>query len=348
MSVLPINRIAWMVDVDVLGSGSPAPHKADTSIPRTLKSDKTKWPSLCTLFRQFPNEEGYREHGPIMTLRYEIMLRQMRFGIKRIFASFGSGLITGASDDDPSGIATYSQAGAQFGYGMLWTMLFSYPLMTAIQEISAHIGRVTGHGIAGNIRRHYSSWLLYFMVFLLFSANTINLGVDLAAMAAAVHSGDWRTRRFLWCGTGSVFFVPGDFYSVSSVRFLFEMAYAGALRLCRHGLCRSYPVGPSPESDDVADLVMLRCSKTMTALIALFRKRPLARVSFFWQASEEAEEVQDRPTEHALKKPSARSRRATAPHSPGYLSRNGFFEYRRVFHYFDHRCYSARSWRPGH
>src|ERR1700723_3794235 len=68
---------------------------------------------------------------------------------------FGPGLITGAADDDPSGIATYSQVGAQFGYGMLWTMFFSFPLMAAIQEIAARIGRVSGIGIAGNIRRHY-------------------------------------------------------------------------------------------------------------------------------------------------------------------------------------------------
>ena len=71
----------------------------------------------------------------------------------------GPGLITGASDDDPSGIATYSQAGAQFGYGLGWTMIFTYPLMSAVQMISARIGRVTGHGIAGNLRRHYPAWL---------------------------------------------------------------------------------------------------------------------------------------------------------------------------------------------
>src|SRR5512142_813017 len=76
----------------------------------------------------------------------------------------GPGLITGASDDDPSGIATYSQVGAQFGFGMAWVMFASYPLMAAIQEISARIGRVTGHGIAGNIRQHYSPWLLRFIV----------------------------------------------------------------------------------------------------------------------------------------------------------------------------------------
>src|SRR5712692_5768901 len=98
----------------------------------------------------------------------------------------GPGLITGASDDDPSGIATYSQVGAQFGYGMTWVMLFSYPLMAAIQEISARIGRVTGQGIAGNIRAHYSVWLLRAIVGLLLVANIINLGADLGAMGDAL------------------------------------------------------------------------------------------------------------------------------------------------------------------
>ena len=79
---------------------------------------------------------------------------------KGLLARLGPGLITGASDDDPSGIATYSQAGAQFGYAMCWVMLFCFPLMAAIQEISARIGRVTGQGIAGNIRAHYPRWLL--------------------------------------------------------------------------------------------------------------------------------------------------------------------------------------------
>jgi hypothetical protein len=95
-------------------------------------------------------------------------------------------LITGASDDDPSGIATYSQAGAQFGYSMVWVMLFTWPLMAAIQEICARIGRVTGHGIAGNIRRHYPPWLLRGIVVLLLAANIINLGADLGAMGEAL------------------------------------------------------------------------------------------------------------------------------------------------------------------
>jgi NRAMP (natural resistance-associated macrophage protein)-like metal ion transporter len=98
----------------------------------------------------------------------------------------GPGLITGASDDDPSGIATYSQAGAQFGYALGWTLLFSYPLMCAIQQISAQVGRVTGRGIAGNLRRYMPRWSLYSIVSLLLVANIINLGADLGAMAAAV------------------------------------------------------------------------------------------------------------------------------------------------------------------
>ena len=105
----------------------------------------------------------------------------------RIWQWLGPGLITGASDDDPSGIATYSQVGAQFGYGMSWVMLFSFPLMAAIQEICARIGRVTGEGIAGNLRRYYPAWLLRATVGLLLIANVINLGADLGAMGDAVY-----------------------------------------------------------------------------------------------------------------------------------------------------------------
>lgn len=113
----------------------------------------------------------------------------------RLLGVLGPGLITGASDDDPSGIATYSQVGAAFGYGLSWTLFFSYPLMVAIQMISARIGRVTGHGIAGVLRRHYPNWLLQWVVALLFIANIINLGADLGAMADAmtllIHGPTW-------------------------------------------------------------------------------------------------------------------------------------------------------------
>ena len=107
-------------------------------------------------------------------------------GGRKLLQVLGPGLITGAADDDPSGIATYSQVGAQFGYGLAWTLVVSYPLMAAIQEISARIGRVTGFGIAGNLRRHYPAWLSGSIVVLLLIANLINLGADLGAMGAAL------------------------------------------------------------------------------------------------------------------------------------------------------------------
>jgi NRAMP (natural resistance-associated macrophage protein)-like metal ion transporter len=105
---------------------------------------------------------------------------------RRFFRRLGPGLITGAADDDPSGIATYSQAGAQFGFGMLWSVLLTTPLMVGIQVVSAQIGRVTGHGIARNIRDHYPRPLLLFIVTLLVIANTLNIAADLGAMAAAL------------------------------------------------------------------------------------------------------------------------------------------------------------------
>src|ERR1700735_5489293 len=104
----------------------------------------------------------------------------------KLLQVLGPGLITGASDDDPSGIATYSQVGAQFGVDMGWVMLLSWPLMCAIQEISARIGRVTGKGIAGNLKAHYPRSLLFGLIGLLLVANTINLGADLGAMGAAL------------------------------------------------------------------------------------------------------------------------------------------------------------------
>src|SRR3954451_3795453 len=104
----------------------------------------------------------------------------------KLLEVLGPGLITGASDDDPSGIATYSQAGAQYGYALGWTLLFSWPLMCAIQEISARVGRVTGRGIAGNLKEHYPRPILHVLVTLLLAANVINLGADLGAMAAAL------------------------------------------------------------------------------------------------------------------------------------------------------------------
>lgn len=106
-------------------------------------------------------------------------------GIGRLLRIFGPGIVTGAADDDPSGIATYSQAGAQFGFHMPWTMLFTYPLMTAVQEACARVGAVTGKGLAAAVRDHYPKKVLYPVVLLVVVANTFNIGSDFGAMAAS-------------------------------------------------------------------------------------------------------------------------------------------------------------------
>jgi len=106
-------------------------------------------------------------------------------GFGRFLRILGPGIVTGAADDDPSGVAAYSQAGAQFGMGTLWMMLVSYPLMTAVQEACMRIGAVTGKGLAAVLRDRYPRWLLLPVVFLVVAANTFNIGSDIGAMAAA-------------------------------------------------------------------------------------------------------------------------------------------------------------------
>src|SRR5205809_1706633 len=113
----------------------------------------------------------------------------------------GPGLITGAADDDPSGIATYSQAGAAFGYGLLWTALVSLPLMSAIQLMCARIGIVARSGLATVLREHYPRWLLWLACGMLLFGNTVNIAADLAGMAAAAS---------LLTGVRSIWFVPAS------------------------------------------------------------------------------------------------------------------------------------------
>ena len=106
--------------------------------------------------------------------------------LRSAFGIFGPGVITGASDDDPSGIATYSQVGAQFGFGLLWMAPFLYPLITVVQEMCARIGIVTGSGLAGVIKKKYSMKIVYPIAILLLIANTINIGADIDTMSASV------------------------------------------------------------------------------------------------------------------------------------------------------------------
>jgi NRAMP (natural resistance-associated macrophage protein)-like metal ion transporter len=204
----------------------------------------------------------------------------------------GPGLITGASDDDPSGIATYSQAGAQFGYGLGWTLLFTYPLMCAIQLVSAQIGRVTGRGLADNMRRHYPVPLLYLLVGLLVVANTINLGADLGAMAAAL--------RLLVDGPMPLYIAGFAIVTVLLEVFVRYSRYVSVLRWLSLSLfayvATVFVVGV-PWLTVARNLVLPPISLSgsyLTVVVAVFGTT-ISPYLFFWQASEEVEDEQEDP-----------------------------------------------------
>lgn len=211
----------------------------------------------------------------------------------------GPGLITGASDDDPSGIATYSQAGAAYGFSLLWTMWFSFPLMSAIQEICARIGRVTGRGLAGNIRQHYSPWLLYPMVFLLVLANTINLGVDIGAMGAALQ---------LLIGGPALFYAIGFAVLCLILEvFMTYQRYSSYLKWMTVVLfsyvATAFIVKVPWKEVAVGTFIpsFSRNGNYWATFIAILGTT-ISPYLFFWQASQETEEIRDHPDEEALKK----------------------------------------------
>jgi NRAMP (natural resistance-associated macrophage protein)-like metal ion transporter len=210
----------------------------------------------------------------------------------------GPGLITGAADDDPSGIATYSQAGAQFGFGMLWTLLFTYPLMVGIQIVSARIGRVTGHGLATNIRRHYPAWLLYFIVSLLLLANTINIAADIAAMgeAAKLVIGGSAHLYSVVFGLVSVLlqvFVPYSRYvRVLKWLTLALLAYVATIFVVHIPWAHLLSKAILPE--------LVWQPAYITTIVAVFGTT-ISPYLFFWQASQEVEELQATPDAKPLK-----------------------------------------------
>jgi len=222
----------------------------------------------------------------------------------------GPGLITGASDDDPSGVSTYSQAGAQFGFGLLWTMLFSYPLMLGIQEVSAHLGRVTGHGIAGNLRRYYPNWLAYIIVALLVIANTINIGADIGAMGASL--------KLLLGGSPLVYAVLFALLSLVLQTTVPYHRYANVLKWLTLSLF-TY-VGTVfavhvPWGEVLRETVLPKISfqaDYLTTFIAILGTT-ISPYLFFWQASQEVEEVEesteDKPLKQALEQAPAQLER---------------------------------------
>jgi NRAMP (natural resistance-associated macrophage protein)-like metal ion transporter len=213
--------------------------------------------------------------------------RSQPFRFKDFLKSLGPGLITGASDDDPSGIGTYSQAGAQLGYGIGWTMLLTFPLMAAIQEISARVGRVTGHGIGGNLCRHYSTTLLNVVVALLFIANTINIAADLGAMADATKLliGGPAMLYVLFFGVTSVvaqiFFDYSRYVAVLKWLTLCLFAYVGALAVAHVHWGEAVAGVLIPKMTWSADF--------LTTIVAILGTT-ISPYLFFWQASQEVED----------------------------------------------------------
>jgi NRAMP (natural resistance-associated macrophage protein)-like metal ion transporter len=217
---------------------------------------------------------------------------------KRGFLAFlGPGLITGAADDDPSGIATYSQVGAQFGYGMTWLMLFSWPLMTAIQEVSARIGRVTGKGIAANVGEHYSPWLLRFLVLLLIVANVINLGADLGAMGAAL--------RLVIGGSPHIYVVLLAVLCAGLEIFVQYKRYASILKwmtLALFAYVGTVLIVGVHWGDVVFHTFVPRVQWQTDFLVSIVAVlgTTISPYLFFWQASEEAEEERIDPAAKPL------------------------------------------------
>ena len=215
----------------------------------------------------------------------------------RFLRVLGPGLITGASDDDPSGIATYSQAGAQLGYAITWTMLFSYPLMAVIQEISARIGRTTGKGIAGNICQHYPGWLLQAIVVLLFVANVLNLGADLGAMGDALTllvAGPRLLYVVLFgtlCALLQIFMQYSRYVAVLKWLTLALFAYFGTVMVVE------IPWGEATRGFLIPTFSFEPAFWTTVVAILGTTISPYL---FFWQASQEAEDTKEEPRRRPL------------------------------------------------
>lgn len=217
----------------------------------------------------------------------------------------GPGLITGAADDDPSGIATYSQAGAQFGLQLLWTILLTYPLMVGIQVISARIGRVSGKGLAANMREHFPAWLLRAIVALLLIANTVNIAADVSAMGEAMTliaggSARWYAAFFGLLSLLLQVFIPYSSY----VRFLKWLTLA----LLAYVATVFTVHVPWLQVLAATALPHLEWSPAyITTMVAVFGTT-ISPYLFFWQASQEVEELQASPGALPLREAPAQAR----------------------------------------
>ncbi len=219
-------------------------------------------------------------------------------GLKSVLLLLGPGLITGSSDDDPSGIAAYSQVGAQFGYSLLWTMVLTYPLMTAIQEVCARIGRVTGCGICANLRRCYPRWTLRSVIALVLIANVFNLGADIGAMGAAA-------QLLLPARTWIYIFLFG----VTSLLLQVLVPYTSYVKYLKWLTLSLFAYVATAFFVHLSWLQVLHATVVpkltlskdyLTGLIAVLGTT-ISPYLFFWQASQEVEEVKNNRGEKPLK-----------------------------------------------
>ncbi len=253
--------------------------------------------------------------------------------VARALRVLGPGLITGAADDDPSGIATYSQAGASFGYGLLWTALLTFPLIVAVQLMCARVGEVADRGLASVLRKHYPAWVLWVACGLLTVANTVNIGADLGAMAAGGH---------LITGVRSIWFLAPfaiamllvvSFTSNAQVSAIFKwltlslFAYVGAAFLARPDWGTVLLRTAVPHVQQSHDYVL-----TVVAILGT----TISPYLFFWQAASSAEERDARGHD---RRPSAARGGARATDRPSRC-RGGdvLLQPHHVFHHSD-------SWR---
>lgn len=207
---------------------------------------------------------------------------------KAYWRSLGPGLTTGAADDDPSGIATYSQAGASYGFNFLWLATFTFPLMAIVQEMCARIGLVTGRGLAGNIRLHFPKWVLYITTSLLVVANTFNIGVDLGAMAKSV--------QLVFPETNFTSLILG--FAIVSVGLQIFVSYGKYARYLKYLalILISYILSAISVKLDAIDLLKhavlpaINFSKDQIFLVTGILGTTISPYLFFWQTSQEVEE----------------------------------------------------------
>ncbi|MES2446357.1 MAG: Nramp family divalent metal transporter [Bacteroidota bacterium] len=211
--------------------------------------------------------------------------------LKKIFSALGPGIVTGASDDDPSGIATYSQAGAKYGLATLWTVLITFPLMAAIQEICARIGLVTSVGLTTTLRQHYSKPVLYLMILFSVPAITLNIGADIAGMGAVAH--------LIFPGIHAMVF--SIIFTVILLFFIIYLPYSKFVSVLKY-LCLTLllyiivPFFTKPDWGEVMKATFIptiKWDKDFIGMLVAILGTTISPYLFFWQTAMEAEDVKD-------------------------------------------------------